>query len=182
MGTGSISTVTWYSRLLTIVFIFGIFPVLVFVIGKRYQETVTILTDGNRASYELQENDVYFANAAQAGNSAATKKILGEWTNQQDSKYVMKVKDTNIFYEFYEDQPVTAGSWIIRKDLNGTKFSSMPNGTYLQKNILNNKGETETLFYKVVIADGTNLSLSYLENGGALTFLKKGVATSTKNN
>jgi hypothetical protein len=35
--------VTWYSKLLTIIFCFGIFPALAFYIGTQYQQTKDVI-------------------------------------------------------------------------------------------------------------------------------------------
>lgn len=39
------NTYTWYSKLLSIIFFLGVFPVLTFYIGVRYEETKNILND-----------------------------------------------------------------------------------------------------------------------------------------
>ncbi len=177
------SKVTWYSRLLSLLFIFGIFPTIVFFIGKRYQETVTAIIKAERAQAIAIDNQVYFANTSNTASGPATivenRNILGEWLNHQDGKYVMKVKDSNIFYELYEGKVVTTGSWVLRDKLPNTKIGSMPQGIYLQKTSINQAGEEDTFFYKVEFLDDSRMTLNYLENDKALSFSKISTTTST---
>lgn len=177
------SKVTWYSRLLSLLFVFGIFPTIVFFIGKRYQETVTVIINSEKAQALAIDNQVYFANNANtaSGQAAITenKNILGEWINHQDGKYVMKVKDSNIFYELYEGKIITTGSWVLRNNLPDTKIGSMPQGVYLQKTSVDSNGEEKSFFYKVEFLDNSRMTLNYLENDKALSFSKISTSTTT---
>lgn len=38
--------VTWYSKLATLIFIFGVFPILIFIIGSRYEQAKRINETG----------------------------------------------------------------------------------------------------------------------------------------
>ncbi len=53
------NSVTWYSRLFTILFIFGVFPIIVFFIGRRYQETVTTIVEADEYNYAMVMGDTY---------------------------------------------------------------------------------------------------------------------------
>ncbi len=67
------SRVTWYSRLLSLLFIFGIFPTLVFFIGRRYQETVTVIIRAEQAQAIAIDNQIY---TTQSANRATENKVL----------------------------------------------------------------------------------------------------------
>lgn len=170
--------VTWYSRLLALLFIFGIFPTIVFFIGKRYQETMTVLVKAEKAQHAVINNNVYFSNPA-IGQAAIIENnnILGEWISNQDGKYVMKVNDTNVFYEVYDGRLISSGSWILRSDLPGDYIGARSNGTFLQKITFDKNGKEKSDFYKVEFLDGSRMTLNLFESGGALSFSK---ASSTK--
>lgn len=169
----SMNKVTWYSRLFSLVFIFGIFPTIVFFVGRRYQDTVTVIIKAEKAQSAALYNHVYFANSSGAPAAIIeNRSILGEWINHQDGKYVMKVKDSNIYYEEYNGKLVSSGSWILRSNLPSDKVGSLPQGVYLQKITLNKEGVEDSLFYKVEFLDGSRMTLSFLENDAAISFSK----------
>lgn len=179
LSFSEMNKVTWYSRLLSILFIFGVFPTIVFFVGKRYQETVTVIIKAEKAQAVSLSNNVFFANSA-SGPAAIIENnnILGEWISNQDGKYVMKVNNSNIYYEFYEGKVVSSGSWILRSNLPNEKIGSQTNGIFLQKVSVSNKGE-ENVLYKVEFLDNSRMTLNFLENGAALSFSKISSSTAT---
>ena len=64
--------VTWYSRFLAIVIIFGALPLLVFFIGREYEKTMSALNQENIAalSYSASDNSGHFYSHQEAGYSA----------------------------------------------------------------------------------------------------------------
>lgn len=169
--------VTWYSRLLTFLFVFGVFPVIVFVIGKRYQETVMVLSYAESSAYALHATGTYEATAyAGKGSLKAERQIVGDWVSDTDAKYKIKIKSINTFYDLYRDKIIASGSWLFRDRLPEEvqdKFvdavGSIP-GLFFQKNILDNTNKESVQYYKVVSLDKDKLVLYFLDSGKTVSF------------
>ena len=173
-GRIKFNSVTWYSKFLTYLFIFGVFPVIIFNIGVKYHQTVEVLNYGFASASELYLSGEYDDQAFQGkGSFEARKDIEGQWVSNEDSSYMMNIKANNMIYEKHKNNVVASGSWIIRDALRGTKFSDMPDGLYLQKNLLTTDGEEQVMYYKIISMTDDALELVYLEKENTLTFKKQ---------
>ncbi len=170
--------VTWYSRLFTILFIFGAFPCLIFFIGTRYQETVSVLTYAEASAYNLHATGTYEAKAyAGPGSMHIERNLVGEWVSDTDAGYAMRIKNINTFYDLHNSKVIASGSWLIVDSLVDTPFASLPiKGFFLQKNTLNDKGDEMIQYYKVEVLNEEHLVLQYLDRGNTLSFTKKNLA------
>jgi hypothetical protein len=176
--------ITWYSKLLSIFFIFGIFPIIIFYIALEYQKTVNVITYGQTAAEELHSSNNYEKKAYRGTNAKqAELYLIGSWSNDQDTSYVFKVKDENTFIDIVGESVTASGSWVLRDHLNETKYSETEyeRTLYLEKNSLNRSDVKEVTYYKVVLLNQNNLVLQSLTDGKVQTFIKKGSATINKN-
>jgi hypothetical protein len=165
--------VTWYSKFLTYLFIFGAFPVIVFHIGMKYYQTVEVLTFGYASASEMYMNGTYDAKSFQGqGSYQARIDLEGTWVSDDDDAYVMVIKSNGLFYEMHKGQVKSSGSWLIRDSLSGTSFASQPIGLYLQKNSLNMQAMEDILYYKIVSLRSEKLELSSLDKENTLHFTK----------
>lgn len=48
------SQVTWYSKLLTLIFFLGVFPFIAFYVGRQFEKVVTVHFDAETAAYLAQ--------------------------------------------------------------------------------------------------------------------------------
>ncbi len=168
------NTVTWYSKILSYLFIFGVFPVITFNIGVKYYQTVEVLSYGYASASELYMGGAYDKKAFQgAGSYEARQNAQGEWIDASDSGHSMTIKGNNMFYEKNGSRVASAGSWMIRDSLLGTRFESLPDGLYLQKNSLSAGGKEEVLYYRIVSVTREALELVDLEKGKKSSFKKK---------
>jgi hypothetical protein len=168
------NTVTWYSKILSYLFIFGVFPVIVFTIGVRYYQTVEVLSYGYASASEMYMGGAYDKKSFQgAGSYEARQNVQGEWVNVADDEYAMTIKGNNMFYEKRGSRVMSAGSWMIRDSMLGTRFERLADGLYLQKNSLSAGGDEEILYYKILSVTKDSLVLSDLEKGKKSSFRKK---------
>ncbi len=168
------NVVTWYSRLLSYFFIFGIFPVIVFWIGVRYNQTVEVLSFSYISASAAYLDGAYDTKSFQgAGSHAARLAIAGTWVDHKDGGHEMIIKPDNMFYEKNDGLVTGSGSWMIRDSLPNTEYSHLPTGLYLQKNSLDMNGIEKTTYYKVLMLNVTTLDISSLDNGSAMSFSKK---------
>ncbi len=173
------NAITWYSRLLSYFFVFGIFPALVFFIGKRYQETVMVLSYAESSAYQLHATGTYQATAyAGAGSLKAERAIVGEWVREDDPKYKIRIKAINTFYDLYKDKVIASGSWLFRDTLpvevQGTvrEFVGGIPGLFFQKNMLNQKNQESVQYYKVVSLDTNKLVLYFVDTKETVSFVR----------
>lgn len=160
--------------MLSYLFIFGVFPIIVFYIGMKYYQTVDVLTHGYASAAEMYLNGTYDQKSFQGqGSYEARNNIEGDWVSNDDAGYVMTMKSENMVYEKRDGDISGSGSWIIQDLLRGTQFADLPAGLYLQKNILTRDGKEEILYYKIVTLTLTTLELLHLERGNTLKFTKR---------
>jgi hypothetical protein len=174
-----VSDVTWYSRILTIVFIFGIFPIIVFMIGKKYQDTVSAISHAQIAVYESYGSEEYQRNTIMMYHSKFMQSIQGNWKNSKDKSYTLKVKDNNLFYDVKKGRVISSGSWMIRNSLDNTPYSNMENGVYLERNTLNNEGVQSMQYDKVISIDDKKMELFDLKRNGVVTYIREIFDTKT---
>lgn len=168
------NVVTWYSRLLSYVFIFGIFPCVVFIIGVRYNQTVEVLSFSYVSASEAYMNGSYDTKSLQSpGSHAARTAIAGTWVSNEDLAYEMTIKPDTMFYEKRDGSIDRSGSWMIRGNLSGTDYAHLPEGMYLQKNSLSMSGAEETLYYKIQMLNSNTLDMKDLKSEKTYTFSKK---------
>lgn len=167
--------VTWYSRLCTILFVFGVFPSLIFFIGKRYQETVSVLTYAEASAYNLHSTGAYESQAyVGVGSMKAERDMAGEWISVQDKDYSMRFKNVNTFYNIQKGRVTASGSWLLRNSLGGTEYAGVEHdGLFLQKNMLTDQGDEMVQYYKVKTLTEDTLVLQYVDRDNTLTFTKK---------
>ncbi len=173
------NAVTWYSRLLSYLFVFGIFPALVFFVGKRYQETVMVLSYAESSAYQLHATGTYQATAyAGKGSLKAERTIVGEWIREDDPKYKIKIKAINTFYDLYKDKVVASGSWLFRDSLPDEVQGAVREvvggipGLFFQKNMLNQKNQESIQYYKVVSLDANKLVLYFVDTKETVSFVR----------
>lgn len=168
-----LNEVTWYTRILTIVFIFGIFPIIVFMVGKKYQETISVLSYGQVAAYELYATGTYNKQSSATSISSTFKtNIEGDWVNEKNSSYKTKIKNNNLFYETYNGKIIESGSWIIRDLLLDTPFANLKKGNYLEKNSLDDEGVKYVGYYQILDLDTEKFNLVDLKRGNTIHLLK----------
>lgn len=129
--------VTWYSRLLSIIFFFGVFPYLVFIIGQKYQQYVDVLggaTTLSLNSYNSSTTDVVYSYNSTL--NTYKKKIEGKWRNTENSKQVFVFRDLNRYFEYKNGSLVNSGAWLLKSDLSNTKYSNLPKGSYLYQRLI----------------------------------------------
>jgi len=167
--------ITWYSRLFTILFVLGIFPVLVFYIAEQYSKTVTVLNYADASAYQLHNSGAYLDQAyTGAGASETEAKLAGVWESLDDSKYTVHFKSTNTFYEYYEHKIVASGSWLLRdkRALQNQNLEDVSSGIYLQKNSIDRDEKEEIFYYKINAVSRNELVLTYIDHGNILRFKK----------
>lgn len=174
------NAVTWYSRLLSYLFVFGVFPALVFFIGKRYQETVMVLSYAESSAYEIHASGTYQATAyAGKGSLKAEKQIVGDWVRDDDPKYKIKIKAINTFYDLYKDKVIASGSWLFRDSLPVDAPGSIKEaledvpGLFFQRNILSQKNKESVQYFKVVSLEDNKLVLYFTDSGERVSFTKE---------
>jgi hypothetical protein len=191
------NAVTWYSRLLSYLFVFGIFPVLIFYIGKEYQQTVMVLSYAESSAYQLHATGTYEATAyAGRGSIKAERDIVGEWVSDDDAKYKLRIKAVNTFYDLYKDKVIASGSWLFRETLpveveedsvEGTGLLAPEQkrasglGLFFQRNILDQKNKESVQYYKVVSLDKDRLILFFVGTGKTMSFTRVTQNTSQNN-
>lgn len=168
------NVVTWYSRLLSYFFIFGIFPVIVFQIGVRYNQTVETLSFSYVAPTEAYVSGAYDAKSFQStGVHAARSTIAGTWVSNEDPEYQLVIKPDNMFYEKRYGTISRSGSWTVKDTMTGTDYAHLPTGLYLQNHALNTEGQEQTLYYKILMLNSTILDISNLGTNNTTTFTRK---------
>lgn len=171
--------VTWYSRLASYLFIFGIFPVIVFVVGKKYEETVMVLSYAQSSAYDIHATGTYEATAYTGpGSLKAERDIVGHWVRVDDSRYTLEVKAINTFYDLYRDKIVASGSWLFR-DVLPVEASALDSenlnknsNLFFQKNLLDRHNNEKVMYYRVISIENDTLILHDLSSKEDLTFIK----------
>lgn len=133
--------VTWYSRLLSIIFFFGVFPYLVFIIGQKYQQYIDVLSGAPTLaleSYNSNASDVVYSY-----NSILNKyekKIEGKWRNVDNSKQVLIFRDLNRCFEYKNGSLVNSGAWLLKDEPDDIKNNSnLSKGTYLYQRLIDDE-------------------------------------------
>ena len=138
---------TWYSRILSFIFLFGVFPWLVFVIGQKYQEYTDLMNGANYMSLDWHNSD-YQQDYNPRNNQqyVLENKIEGKWRNDKDGKFVLIFRDLNRYFEYYDGLVVNSGAWFLKQSLVNTKFvntktdktipASFGGGTYLYERLI----------------------------------------------
>ncbi len=181
------NVVTWYSRLLSYFFVFGIFPALVFFIGKRYQETVMVLSYTESYAHQLHSSGTYQATAYTGkGSLKAEKQIVGDWIRDDDPKYKIKIKAVNTFYDLYKDKVIASGSWLFREslpvDTPVTIKQAVENipGLFFQRNVFSQKNKESVQYFKVISLEDNKMVLYFTDSGEQVSFTKQVDVTGDK--
>jgi hypothetical protein len=139
---------TWYSRILSYIFLFGVFPWIVFVIGQRYQEYVDLVSGATYMSLEWHNTD-YLQDYNPRNNQQyiLENKTEGKWRSVNDPKFVLIFRDLNRYFEYYDGIVVNSGAWFLKQSLVNTKYvdrtaskiDGAPEGTttYLYERLIN---------------------------------------------
>jgi hypothetical protein len=167
------NTITWYSRMLSYIFIFGVFPIIIFNIGVRYHQTVEVLSFGYVAASATYLDGSYDKKSFQDADSyAARKTVEGEWQSTDDAGDIMVIKPDNMFYEKKDGQITSSGTWKVRESLAGTDYAHLPTGMYMQKTSLTSEGEEENGYYEILLLNGQHLDMKSLDTDRTLSFSK----------
>ncbi len=159
--------------MLSYLFIFGAFPVIIFYMGIKYYQTVEVLTHGYASASEMYLDGTYDQKSFQGtGSYQARKDIEGDWISTDDDSYVMTMKDNGMLYEKRDGDISGSGAWMILDLLRGTRFENLPTGLYLQKNILTKGGEEEVQYFKITALTPASLELSHLDRVETFRFEK----------
>ena len=145
---------TWYSRILSIIFIFGVFPYLVFIIGQRYQEYTDLINGAAYMSLDWHNSD-YLQDYNPRNNQQyiLENKIEGKWKNIHNPKFVLIFRDLNRYFEYYDGSIVNSGAWFLKQSLVNTKFANtQSNGSTTE--LGKRGGGVETYLYERLI-DGS---------------------------
>lgn len=151
---------TWYSRILSIIFMFGVFPYLVFIIGQRYQEYNDLVNGATYMSLDWHNSD-YLQDYNPRNNQQyiLENKIEGKWKNVSNPKFVLIFRDLNRYFEYYDGSIVNSGAWFLKQSLVNTKYvNTQQDNSTTGSNEKNNK--LETYLYERLI-------------GGSQTFAQK---------
>ena len=94
---------TWYSRILSFIFLFGVFPWIVFIIGQRYQEYISLMNGASYMSLDWHNSD-YMQDYNPRSNLQyiLENKAEGKWRNVDDSKFILLFRDVNRYFEYYD--------------------------------------------------------------------------------
>lgn len=191
--------VTWYSRLLSIIFFFGIFPYLVFVIGQKYQEYIDIVDGTNAVALDWHNSD-YAQNYGPINNQLyiLENKAEGKWKSVSDPKYVIIFRNLNRYFEYYDGSIVNSGAWFLKQSLVNTRFSDLSKKqdkleTYLYQRLINagqdndrdngieklKKGvkvdlyEDDFIYQISFSSDYTRMTLVFLDSGKIMNFTRE---------
>lgn len=193
--------VTWYSRLLSIIFFFGVFPYVVFVIGQKYQEYIDIVDGTNAVALDWHNSD-YAQNYGPINNQLyiLENKAEGKWKSVSDPKYVVIFRNLNRYLEYYDGSVVNYGDWFLKQSLVNTRFSDLSKkqnkgDTYLYQRLINldqqnasssgkilkrtNKdGKTDLyeddFIYQISFSsDYTRMTLVFLDSGKIMNFTRE---------
>ncbi len=123
---------TWYSRLLSIIFLLGVFPCLVFYIGQRYQEYIDFMDGTAYTSLDWHNSD-YLQDYNPRNNQQyiLENKIEGKWKSVNDPKFTLIFIDLNRYFEYYDGSIVNSGAWFLKQSLINTKFANMPSSSFV---------------------------------------------------
>ena len=181
--------VTWYSRMLSIIFFLGVFPCLVFYIGKKYQEYVDLLNGPTFMSLNMYGGSYSKTSGSRDFvQSVFEKKIMGRWRSEDDSRVVLLFRDLNRFFEYYDGNINNSGTWILGQSLKNTKYSEMRDGVYLfERSVMNqhsggedakylaNKPSDDDYIYRISFSsDYQTLNLTYLDSNKTTVFTREG--------
>ena len=139
--------VTWYSRLLSIVIIFGAVPILVFFIGREYEKTVSVLNDDNVAALSTSAGDSasrfyshqeagYTADisprsgikgVALTGSTSASCTNNASTSNDKNIGYYC-TKTFRVILSFMNEKRIVVASTTT--DIDGSFSALLPVGTY----------------------------------------------------
>lgn len=125
---------------------------------------------------------LYLQNRNGLGVSSAVEKtrdkLIGEWQSKEDQKYFVqfkKIGTSSPYYDYYDDEIVDSGAWMVLTALAGTKFADLPQGIYLKKvaGQPTSQEPPEAFYYSVEFSDDDKiLLLTYLDRGNTLIFGK----------
>lgn len=188
---------TWYSRILSYIFLFGIFPYIVFIIGQRYQDYINLVDGATYMSLDWHNSDyLQDYNPRNAGLYILENKIEGKWRSVSDAKFVLIFRDLNRYFEYYDGSIANSGAWFLKQSLVNTKFADITktsNGTdketYLYERLIdsstgqaqkqNGTSTGDNLYNNDFIynisfsSDYNKLTLTYLETGEVLNFTRE---------
>lgn len=175
---------TWYSRLLSIIFLFGVFPYIVFIIGQRYQEYVELVSGASYKSIGLYNSD--YTESYKPSNAhllALEGNIEGKWRSVDNNKYVVIFRDLNRYFEYYDGSMANSGAWFIKQSLENTRFATSSKGFFLFERLIKGKSEKDTngaelydddFIYQIQLStDKNNLTLKYLDSGKEMNFVRE---------
>ncbi len=163
--------VTWYSRLLTVIFLFCAFPIIVFTVGREYQRTIIALDDVIKTLQEgnVQSNTVMTILRA-ANLEKAAHKIPGVWKSLETSKYILNLFPNNTFTETYDGNKIAWGTWSFRTAVSKDTEVLTP---YLEKTyIAGVSGNQHVFFYEIISIDDVKFSIVGLSGGKRSDFEK----------
>ncbi|MEI6042171.1 MAG: hypothetical protein WCQ00_01230 [bacterium] len=149
--------VTWYSKLLSVIFLFVVFPYIVFIIGQRYQEYIDLMNGANYMSLDWHNSD-YQQDYNPRNNEQyiLENKIEGKWRNISDAKFVLIFRDLNRYFEYYDGSVVNSGAWFLKQSLANTKFSNLPSDS----GYVNSGGKEPTTYLYERLINGSQSSQS----------------------
>jgi hypothetical protein len=171
--------ITWYSKMLSYCFVFGIFPIIVFNIGVRYKQTVDTLSYSYVSAADISSVSAYSAKSLQdTASYSARKSIVGEWQGIEDGRYSMVIRPDGTFVETNDGNVTNSGSWTISEKVNDPDFSYLESGLYLIKNPTRIEGGTndireEMQYYKILLLNSTALEIVYLDRGNTISYSRK---------
>ena len=193
---------TWYSRILSFIFIFGVFPYLVFTIGQKYQEYIDLMNGATYMSLDWHNSD-YLQDYNPRNNHQyiLENKIEGKWKNINDPKFVLIFRDLNRYFEYYDGSIVNSGAWFLKQSLVNTKYADRQSDdveTYLYERLIDGsqtfaqkeqaqkdliaknggKGKidlyNDDFIYQISFSsDYSRLTLIFLETGETMNFTRE---------
>ena len=194
---------TWYSRILSFIFLFGVFPWIVFIIGQRYQEYISLMNGASYMSLDWHNSD-YMQDYNPRSNLQyiLENKAEGKWRNVDDSKFILLFRDVNRYFEYYDGIIVNSGAWFLKPSLVNTKFADNPDysgkGMYLYERLINGSQTfvekdraqkdlttkdgakngsnlySDDFIYQISFSDDyKKMTLKYLETGEEMNFTRE---------
>ena len=95
--------------------------------------------------------------------------MIGSWKSVDDQQYVLVLKGDNTYQDVYDKKLVNGGAWLLFTNLADqglTIEANFENSIFLEKR---ESGSGELFHYNIAVANGEELTMTYLQ-GGVLRF------------
>ncbi|MEN9649135.1 MAG: hypothetical protein RL094_102 [Candidatus Parcubacteria bacterium] len=175
------NTVTWYSKIATLVVLLGVVPTIAFLVGSQYGLTILTIEESQLSNQTLvvpaSQREKQLASSTKGILAQVQKSLVGTWQSLIDKKYVVIFSKSGELREEYRDPEIVGdptvdrGTWKVLGEFQMSDLqltTDFSDGAFLKKVFVDGHAYN----YKVVRIGTSTLELMYLDTGKLNKFTK----------